>query len=298
MATQKNQLNKLYIDKANNDRSLEQLRLLLISAMYKSLCDKESYIKRAERLAHIYLNNKEQPIIRDSISIYNKISKRKEAYVPGFGKVLLGSILFAYLIDHLNVNEALKVKSNKYESKKLGEQKEAIIMSDIQKNRIEKKYFYLCSKHGDSAKDHEPYQGKLYIDSNCDDSKSLALAKQYNMKEYQWVIGAPVYMVTRPNCRHYFRALTYNEVKGKSYNDLVNEYDMYKSIGPRGSDKIQTLSSKGKEITFVIKSYQERLKMHEMMYKTRPNEFLKRCIEKDNLLIKKWKNSLFKNKNQ
>jgi len=109
------------------------------------------------------------------------------------------------------------------------------------------------------------------------------------MKSYQWVIGKPVWMVTRPNCRHYFKALTYEEVAGKSYQSLVKEYKMHRKIGNRPI--MQTLKG-GDNVQIVIKSYEERLRLHKAMYRARPNDFLQSAIEKDKILLKKWKNKI------
>lgn len=76
--------------------------------------------------------------------------------------------------------------------------------------------FYICSQHGNAAKDHAPYQGTVYVDrfwkSVCKNANQpefiiKAIEKyisRHNTKTIQWVMGPPVYMVTRPYCKHYF----------------------------------------------------------------------------------------------
>ena len=209
--------------------------------------------------------------------MYKKLKKNK------------GSNELAEAIERSHVLEESHSVGYKIQRKIIGEEKEAFIMSDIQANRLDKKYFYLCSSHADSAKDHAPWQGKIYIDANCDDEKSLALARKYHMRTYQWVTGKPVWMVTRPNCRHYFKSLSYNDIVGKSYESLVEEHKMHREIGDRPI--MQTLRG-GDNVQVVIKSYEERLKLHYQMYKARPNEFLRNAIQKDKFLLNKWKNRL------
>lgn len=258
--------------------------------MYRSLCDKESYIDRVKKLIQIRFNKKlpvSEKTAKVAIRFYKEIEKRKKADVPGFGMVAAGSLMFAYLIHRSNVNEKLKSVTFEENRHAIGQEKEAYLMSDIQANRIQGKCFYLCSSHSDSAEDHKDYQGKLYIDENCNDKAALKYAKDHGIKSYQWVIGKPVYMVTRPNCRHYFKALSFEQVSNNTVKYLTNKYDMHRKIGDRPI--MQTLSTKGQRVEIVIKSYEERLKLHQAMYKARPNEFLKSAIHKDNLLLQKWK---------
>ena len=54
---------------------------------------------------------------------------------------------------------------------------------------------------------------------------------------------------------------------------------------------MQTLKG-GSNVEVVIKSYEERLRLHMSMYRARPNQFLELAIKKDKLLLKKWKNKL------
>lgn len=290
---QKTQLEKLYKQFADSKKTLDALRTRLVADMYRCLVERINYRERIKKIIHI--NRNLAPAAPYLVKMYEKIKKRdlERVQVPGYTGAVATSIAFAWLIHKYNVNENAKVLVDNEQRKEIGEKKEAFIMSDIQHNRTERKYFYLCSSHSDSAKDHEPYQGKVYFDEECDDFKALMLAHKYHMKSYQWVIGKPVWMVTRPNCRHYFKALSYSEVAGKSYDELIEENKMHRKIGQRG-DIIQTMNDRGKKIDFVIKSYEDRLRLHQEMFKIRPNTLLKRAIEKDMVLIKKWKKQ-FKN---
>lgn len=290
--SQKSQLNQLILNQDKKNKQLDEFRYALIVAMYRSLIDHESYVKRVKKLYQIRFNQKlpvSDKAIRLAIQFYNRIEKRKRVYDKN-GVLIVGSVAAAYLIHHYNVSDNIKTVIFEEQRKQVGETKEAIIMSDIQDNRENGIYFYLCSRHDDCAKDHVDYQGKLYIDAYCQDEEALKFAKKHNLKQYQWVIDAPVYMVTRPNCRHYFKALSLAEVMGSSVKDLIKKYDMTHKIGPRTG--VQTLRTKGQKVEYVIKSYEDRLRVHNMMYKIRPNDFLKSAIDKDHLLIKKWKKKL------
>lgn len=270
--SQKTQLNQILNQQTKNNNYYSNIRVALITALYLSLVDGGSLNKCIKRI----IGDTDDAAILAMVALILVMYKKNKAK---------GSPAIAESIEHSHILEESHSVAYKVQRKTIGDEKEAFIMSDLQANAMNKKWFYLCSSHADSAKDHAPWQGKIYIDDNCDDPKCLALAREYHMKSYQWVIGKPVWMVTRPNCRHYFKALTYNEVVGKSYESLIKEYKMHRTIGDRPI--MQTLRG-GENVDVVIKSYEERLRLHVAMNKARPNEFLKNAINKDNLLLKKW----------
>ena len=274
---QKTELTKILDQQTKNNQLYSNIRVALITALYISLLDGYSLNKRIKRIVG---DNQDEAIlimVAMIIAMYKKLKKVE------------GSNNLAEEIEHSHILEQTHSEAYKAQRKIIGEQKEAFIMSNLQANAMNKKWFYLCSSHADSAKDHAPWQGKVYIDDNCDDEKCLALARMYHMKSYQWVVGKPVWMVTRPNCRHYFKALTYNEVAGKTYDSLIEEHKMHRKIGNRPI--MQTLKG-GDNVQIVIKSYEERLRLHVSMYKARPNEFLRLAIKKDKFLLNKWKNKI------
>lgn len=251
---------------------MSNIRIALITALYTSLLDGYSLKKRINRI----IGDTDDAAILAIVALILIMYKKNKAK---------GSNNIAEYIEHKHVLEESHSVAYKIQRKEIGEQKEAFIMSDIQANRLDNKWFYLCSAHADSAKDHAPWQGKIYIDENCQDERCLALARKYHMKTYQWVIGKPVWMVTRPNCRHYFKSLSYNEIEGNSYENLVDKYNMRRQVGDR--TVMQTLKG-GEDIDIVIKSYEERLRLHLSMNRVRSNDFLRSAIQKDRILLKKW----------
>lgn len=269
---QKQELNKILNQQFQNNKYYSEIRIALITALYMSLLDGGSLNKRIKRI----IGDTDDAAILAIVALILVMYKKNKAK---------GSNAIAEYIEKKHILEESHSVAYQIQRKEIGEQKEAYIMSDIQANAMNNKWFYLCSSHNDCAKDHLEWQGKIYIDENCKDPKCLALANQYHMRTYQWVIGKPVWLVTRPNCRHYFKALTYNEVAGKSYESLIKEYKMHKTIGDRPI--MQTLKG-GQDVDIVIKSYEERLKLHLSMNRVRPNQFLKSAIDKDRLLLKKW----------
>ena len=74
--------------------------------------------------------------------------------------------------------------------------------------------FYRCSRHNNPGKDHAAYQGKLFYDRFWESKNPqiegwLARAiknyiKKYDLVSVQKISGPPVYLTTRPYCKHYF----------------------------------------------------------------------------------------------
>lgn len=93
--------------------------------------------------------------------------------------------------------------------------------------------FYLCSWHPNPADDHKDYQGRIYVDrfwrSKVKGRDYYAVdryIKNHNIMTIQEVMGEPVWLSTRPYCRHYFIALDTGTVLHNSRNKIVKEYGM------------------------------------------------------------------------
>lgn len=115
---------------------------------------------------------------------------------------------------------------------------------------------FLCSRLQDSADDHAPYQGKVYILENWesivseeDKPKYKDLIEKRNIKTLEWAKDYGTYqnkkgktynihLGTRPNCRHTFtpitleQALNVNATLNKLGNKSVGRYspDKYKAM--------------------------------------------------------------------
>lgn len=168
------------------------------------------------------------------------------------------------------------------------------------------KIFYLCSKHDDCAEDHEAYQGKIYYDHFWKRYIKSEYARDlvskhidlYEMQEYQKVLSRPVWLITRPNCRHYFKQISLNDILSEpTLEGLLDAYGMHHEVGLRGEN--QTLrhpTSKEwytkENVLAIIKKYRERLAYHQKLYDKRPNDQLKNLIFKDKTLIRKWERYL------
>ncbi len=116
------------------------------------------------------------------------------------------------------------------------------IQTEIKDNMIQTGHdagviFYITSYYGDCAKDHADYQGKIYFDrdwrANAPKDRIEEIENYISsnkLMSVQEVTGAPVYLTSRPNCRHYFQAVDIDSVLGvkneKDLNTLRSERDL------------------------------------------------------------------------
>lgn len=123
------------------------------------------------------------------------------------------------------------------------------IQQDIGENLIESGHeagvvFYITSFYGDCAKDHADYQGKIYYDANwkenapkdrIDEIQNYIDSK--GLKSVQEIMDAPVYLTTRPNCRHYFTAIDIEAVLGAKTNSDVSKLRAERNLNFNGKYK-------------------------------------------------------------
>ena len=186
------------------------------------------------------------------------------------------------LFMHNHYNDKIKKVINHELTEKAEKSKDKLLKNYISDSRDLNKYIYLASSHDDCAVDHLPYQGKIYYDDKAP-QEILEYAKSKGYQSIQWVMGKPAWFITRPNCRHFFKALPLDAVKGKSRKELMRNHKMHRSEGDK------SLATPRK---IVIEEYQDRLKFLKAMYAQHKTEHLRREITKTELLIKKHLNQL------
>lgn len=85
-----------------------------------------------------------------------------------------------------------------------------------------REHFALVSKHLDSAIDHIDFQGKIYLLTNDLQESELLLANKLGInKTLASVMHDKPYLITRPNCRHYFITLSESDIGSKSVDTLL-----------------------------------------------------------------------------
>ena len=162
--------------------------------------------------------------------------------------------------------------------------------------------FYLASKHLDCAADHKDWQGKVYVDEKWkklvkDANLKERVARyieQNNIKTFQWVLGKPVWFITRPNCRHFFRGIDTLTMLSNSADSLREVYNLNRVVGNR--DVMQTIRHdtrqewyKKTNVKNIIRQYTDRLDLHKKLNKIYHTQEIQYAIKKDKLLIDKWK---------
>ena len=143
--------------------------------------------------------------------------------------------------------------------------------------------FYLCSFHKDCAADHLDYQGKIYVsedwEARCMDYDRRRIAtyiKNHDIQTIEWVLGEPVYMTTRPNCRHYFVNLSVDEVLHSSVKKLLKTHNLISDSGER------------ENWYYTYREYYERLRVLLELRSSIPCVELDEDIRRTRKLIKKW----------
>lgn len=203
-----------------------------------------------------------------------------------------------------NTKKPINELVNKIEA----EEKEIAIKKELKANRKEiyPRVFYLASSHSDSAEDHINYQGKMYIDEKWEsvikDEEEKKKIRKYirenNVKTLQWVMGKPVWFITRPNCRHYFKALDTFDVFSHNVRQLTRNHRLHTQIGKEEFKPISHPTNKQwykmVNVQSIITAYQERLSYHLALYNSHKTYTLKNLITKDRMLLQKWKEYLTK----
>lgn len=179
----------------------------------------------------------------------------------------------------LKANDKAKMIINHELIKKAEQRKQEAIENFIDKSREKGEWIYLASSHDDCAEDHKDYQARLYVDEKAPDD-IIEWAHSKGLYTVQWVMGKPVWFITRPNCRHYFISLPLDKVKNKSVKKLVKKY---KTHSIEGNYELQTPRK------LVIAEYEDRLKMLRALYREHQSQPLKNKILKTELLVEKWK---------
>lgn len=293
---------------------IRSFNLELIKTIYKGVIDKKSFFKIHKELVLLTRNTKYNRNYYDlSLKTASTIARQLTREIKR-KKIEIDVIpLFAFNLFLANaVYEQLSkcvftttLKFEAFEKKKILKESYDLAITKP-KDEYRANIFYLSSKHGDCAKDHLDYQGKLYIDKRW----KKIIKEKYVVDEiqkfidknkilfFQDIIDKPVYLFTRPNCRHFYKQLSVKEALDNSIIDLLTDNDM---ISTYGSDEIKTFShSSAKDwysrqnIEFMISKYKNRLMFNQCLYDVHKLDKLYSFIQKDKLLIEKWEKYLQK----
>lgn len=138
-----------------------------------------------------------------------------------------------------------------------------------------REHFALVSKHLDSAIDHLNYQGKLYLLTNDLQESELLLANKLGInKTLASVMHDKPYLITRPNCRHYFITLSESDIGSKSVDTLLKENNMITKVGSRVIKNLRNNTS------IKLNYYKELYKVKKIPYLAKRIKKLKELVEK------------------
>lgn len=138
-----------------------------------------------------------------------------------------------------------------------------------------REHFALVSKHLDSAIDHQDFQGKLYLLTNDLQESELLLARKLGInRTLASVMHDKPYLITRPNCRHYFITLSESDIGSKSVDTLLKENKMLTKVGSRVIKNLRNNTS------IKLNYYKELYKVRRVPYLAKRIKKLKELVEK------------------
>lgn len=138
-----------------------------------------------------------------------------------------------------------------------------------------REHFALVSKHLDSAIDHIDFQGKLYLLTNDLQESELLLANKLGIaRTLASVMHDKPYLITRPNCRHYFITLSESDIGSKSVDTLLKENKMITKVGSRVIKNLRNNTS------IKLNYYKELYKVRRVPYLAKRIKKLKELVEK------------------
>lgn len=138
-----------------------------------------------------------------------------------------------------------------------------------------REHFALVSKHLDSAIDHIDFQGKLYLLTNDLQESELLLARKIGItRTLASVMHDKPYLITRPNCRHYFITLSESDIGSKSVDTLLKENKMITKVGSRVIKNLRNNTS------IKLNYYKELYKVRKIPYLASRIKKLKELVEK------------------
>lgn len=254
----------------------------------------DSIRKEISKLAHSVLltHEEESQLYMSYLSRYISISKRTWSELrkaknalpdkedADYAKLLdlRQSVCYQAIRPHLDdVRSDRTVLSDRVELRKKGEMLRAALSEDA--------VFYLCSSHVDPAEDHADWEGKLYVKERwaemIRDSRTRAAVRRFirsrKIRTVEWVTGAPVYMVYRPNCKHYLMPVKTSDALRTSVDGLLSSMGMWMRDEPPLTD-----SERQK------RRYADKLKELSYLKTMCPSKALKADMRRTRAVLSRW----------
>ena len=214
------------------------------------------------------------PIYKNCLNLARFLASKLKHDTQETDGIILATLLMKRF-EKLKVYERLIKVVNQEVRNKEASVKEKIIKQLTSYGIENREHFALVSKHLDSAIDHVDYQGKIYLLTNDLQESELLLANKLGInKTLSSVIHDKPYLITRPNCRHYFITLSESDIGDKSVDTLLKENKMITKVGSRVIKNLRNNTS------IKLNYYKELYKVRRVPYLASRIKKLKELVEK------------------
>ena len=214
------------------------------------------------------------PIYKNCLNLAHLLANKLKQDTQETDGIILATLLMKRF-EKLKVYERFIKLVNQEVRNKEASVKERIIKQFTSYGIENREHFALVLKHLDSAIDHEDYQGKLYLLTNDLQESELLLANKLGInRTLASVMHDKPYLITRPNCRHYFITLSESDIGSKSVDTLLKENKMITKVGSRVIKNLRNNTS------IKLNYYKELYKVRKIPYLAKRIKKLKELVEK------------------
>ena len=214
------------------------------------------------------------PICKSCLNLARFLAKKLKQDTQETDGIILATLLMKRF-EKLRVYQRFISLVNQEVRNKEANVKEKIIRQLTSYGIENREHFALVSKHLDSAIDHIDFQGKLYLLTNDLQESELLLASKLGItRTLASVMHDKPYLITRPNCRHYFITLSESDIGSKSVDTLLKENKMITKVGSRVIKNLRNNTS------IKLNYYKELYKVRRIPYLAKRIKKLKELVEK------------------
>ena len=214
------------------------------------------------------------PICKSCLNLARFLAKKLKQDAQETDGIILATLLMKRF-EKLRVYQRFISLVNQEVRNKETSVKERIIRQLTSYGIENREHFALVSKHLDSAIDHIDFQGKLYLLTNDLQESELLLASKLGItRTLASVMHDKPYLITRPNCRHYFITLSESDIGSKSVDTLLKENKMITKVGSRVIKNLRNNTS------IKLNYYKELYKVKKIPYLAKRIKKLKELVEK------------------
>ena len=214
------------------------------------------------------------PICKSCLNLARFLAKKLKQDTQETDGIILATLLMKRF-EKLRVYQRFISLVNQEVRNKEASVKERVIRQLTSYGIENREHFALVSKHLDSAIDHIDFQGKLYLLTNDLQESELLLASKLGItRTLASVMHDKPYLITRPNCRHYFITLSESDIGNKSVDTLLKENKMITKVGSRVIKNLRNNTS------IKLNYYKELYKVRKIPYLAKRIKKLKELVEK------------------